>query len=310
MLTGEPRRLPRVGIVGVGYLGRFHALKHMKLGTLACVYDANREQANKVAEETGVSVSASLEHLLSNVDAVVCASTTTTHFDVAKQALERKLPLFIEKPMTSDVTTARQLEEFSRSAGLLVQVGHIERFNPAYQWIKENCRECSLLRFKRWAPFRERGADVNVVRDVMIHDIDLALDFFGEEPTRIVATGAKGPSGDWDLVEAEFFFSKNARVMISANRMAAKIERSVEAYQGGRWWHVDLGSLSVSRFEKIGAEVKTTEMLLEKRDALEAEAADFVESVVSRRTPSVTARDGLNALIYASKIESALAGAD
>ncbi|MGE3760351.1 MAG: Gfo/Idh/MocA family protein, partial [Pseudobdellovibrionaceae bacterium] len=225
----------RAAVIGVGYLGNFHAQKYSHLSKdknfadkveLVGVCDPKFEQAQKVAKELGTRAYASPKELLKEVDLVTIASTTSTHYEVAKMFLENGVHVNVEKPMTVSAIEAENLVSIAKDKRLKLAVGHVERFNPAWLLVKPDLSQVTYAEFTRHATFKSRGADVSVIEDVMIHDLDLVLHLSQNAIlSSIKVSGTKYLTGNWDFVTADLTFGSNFRATVSAARVASEMNR-------------------------------------------------------------------------------------
>ncbi len=218
----------RIGVVGAGHFGRFHALKLAKFGLLAGVSDAQPQRAALVADECGVAV---LDHarLIELCDAVVVATPTAHHFAVAVQVLRAGRHVFIEKPIAATLAEADALIALAQPQGLVLQVGHIERYSAAILTLRREIGAFvhRALEATRVAPFRPRSLDISVVLDLMIHDIDLVLSLVDAPLAEVRAVGARVASGLPDYVVAQLRFENGAQAQITASRVAVAMERKL-----------------------------------------------------------------------------------
>jgi predicted dehydrogenase len=210
----------RVAVVGVGYLGRFHAQKYAALGDceLVAIADTNAEAGGALASELGTTAVGDYRTLLGRVDAVSIATPTASHFDIARTFLESGAHVLVEKPITESVEQAQQLILAARRAGRVLQVGHLERFNPAIVAAEPQLRTPRFIECHRLAPFRERGTDVNVVLDLMIHDLDLVQSIVGGAIASIDAVGTPVFSTEIDIANARIRFVNGCVVNATASQ--------------------------------------------------------------------------------------------
>lgn len=300
----------RAAVIGVGYLGRFHAQKYNALATakLVGVCDLNTEQGTQVAEELQTQYFNDYRDLLGQVDAVTIASTTSSHYEIARFFLQNGVHVHVEKPMT---TTSQEGEELCRMAeegGLKLQVGHVERFNPALLSAREKLRKPLFIECHRLAPFKPRGVDVNVVLDLMIHDLDVILSVVQSEPKKVSAVGTPVLTKTIDIANARIEFANGAVANVTASRVSMNSQRKLRVFQEQQYLSVDFGSGEVNLLTKTGEwsdgniPLDHQTWSLEKGDALLAETSAFVESVRTDTPCLVTGRDGLVALKLAETI--------
>ena len=231
----------KIGVIGLGHLGSLHAkmLAQAEGATLAVVYDTDTDKAEKVAGEYGSRVASSFEDLLDSVDALSIATPTSTHFDVAAEAIRRGIPVFLEKPITETVAQARELNALAAEHGVSVQVGHIERFNPAIVAIDDYNIAPLFVESHRLAQFNPRGTDVAVVLDLMIHDIDIILSLVKSEVKSIEASGIAVVSESADIANARISFTNGCVANITASRISQNRMRKMRLFQKNAYISID-----------------------------------------------------------------------
>ena len=284
--------------------------------TLAGFFDANREQATRVANELGARPFDSLDALLGNVDAAVIVVPTPAHFKVAKAALEKGIHLLIEKPITATLAEADELVELAKSKGKLLQIGHVERFNRAVRAAAPHISNPLFIESERLAPYNPRGADVAVVLDLMIHDIDLVLALVRSRVRDVRAAGAGVLTGV-DMTNAWLQFDSGAVASIKASRLARDRLRKIRIFQPGGYLSLDLAAGSGEFYElKEGLDVRELaknpqpiEKLVERHklkapegEPLRLEHESFVAAIQGKSPVVVTGEDGRDALKVALRI--------
>jgi len=301
----------RTAVIGVGYLGRFHSQKYQQLpqATLVAVCDSNPATAEKVAHELGVRASSDYQSLLPEIDAVSIVVPTQQHFDVARHCLAAGKHVLLEKPMTTTVAEARELVEVARKQHVVLQVGHLERFNPAILAMDELIKQPLFIESDRVAPFNPRGADVNVVMDLMIHDIDIILDIVDAPVVRIDAKGVAVLSKDFDIVNARLEFANGCVANVTASRAGMKSERKMRLFQHDAYISIDFQNKKLGVHRKGAGElypgvanIDSTEKTFDKGDALLAEIESFLGCIAQQKNPIVSGEDGLRALETALEI--------
>lgn len=318
----EPLRL---GVAGVGHLGRLHAkmLSTMESIRFAGVYDIDPERARTVAAEFGTTAYTDLGALLDAVDAVTIATTTTAHFAVAQEAIGRKVHVFLEKPITETVAEAEQLCRLADQAGVTVQVGHIERFNPAILALADFPLRPLFVESHRLAQFKPRGTDVAVVLDLMIHDIDLILTFVRSPVRQIDASGVAVVSDTIDIANARIQFENGCVANVTASRISQRSMRKMRLFQPNAYVSLDFSEGLAEIFRLLPEETGDVrgamvlgEMGLGKNrkkivyeqpepkevNALRHELELFVHAVRTGTAPAVTAADARRALEVATSI--------
>jgi predicted dehydrogenase len=302
----------RTAVIGVGYLGRFHAQKYAQLpgSKLVGVVDANERAAADVAAELGVSSFHDYRELLGKVDAVSLAVPTPLHHRIGCALLEQGIHVLVEKPIAATTAEARELIDTAKARNCILQVGHLERFNPAIVAAVARLKTPRFVESHRLAPFKQRGTDVSVVLDLMIHDIDLIQELVGAPIESIDAIGASVFSGEIDIVNARLRFQGGCVANTTASRISLKQERKIRIFQDDAYLSIDMQQkiLSVIRKKDAAATVESPaqvsieEESFEQGDALRDEIAAFLNAVRTRSEPIVTGEDGLRALETAMQI--------
>jgi predicted dehydrogenase len=301
----------RTAVIGVGYLGRFHAQKYAALpaAELVAVVDANEENRAKVAAETGCRAVADYREILDAVDAVSIATPTPLHYPIAKDCLERGIHVLVEKPITTTLDEARSLVETAARKGRVLQVGHLERFNAAILALAGTLHTPRFVESHRLAPFKERGTDVNVVLDLMIHDIDLIQSLVGAPIISIDAVGSSVFSAGLDIANARIRYANGCVANTTASRVSMKMERKLRLFQDDAYISIDLQQkvLTIVRKPPAGSDLAKGQVLIEERtydqgDALLFEIEAFLQSIITGSPPVVTGEDGLRALETATRI--------
>lgn len=309
--TTSPNRL-KMAVVGTGYLGRFHAQKYHQLAQceLIAISDVDAARATAIADELSTVALSDHRDLIGKVDAVSVASPTTTHYAVARDLLEAGIHVLVEKPITVTVDEAEKLIQIARKTGSVLQVGHLERFNPALLSVANQINNPLFIESHRLAPFNTRGADVNVVLDLMIHDIDIIMHLVDADVTAIHANGAPIVSGETDIANARLEFSNGCVANVTASRVSGKVERRMRFFQKDTYVAVDFQE-NTSRVCKVDREQPDKEGIpvincidenLDKGDAIRAEIEAFVIAINTGSRPLVSGEDGLRALKTAIEI--------
>ena len=315
----------RVGVIGVGHLGALHTKMYAQIPTahLVGVFDVDSTHAENIAAEFGIQAFAQFDDLLAHVEAVSIATVTQSHYDVAMQVIKRGVHLLIEKPITTTIEQARALTERAETNGLKLQIGHIERFNPAILALEPYDLKPLFIESHRMAQFNPRGSDVAVVLDLMIHDIDLILSLVKSNVTRIDANGVAVISDTPDIANARLQFENGCVANVTASRISQNKMRKMRLFQHDAYISIDFAD-GVSEVFRLADEstprAKSTKMLgkieegqhkriityekpkVREVNALKYELERFVESVQKNIEPPVTGRDGLHALEVAQEI--------
>lgn len=305
----------RAAVVGAGYLGRFHAQKYAsETGcALVAVVDTRAEAREAVARELNTQAVADHRSLLGKVDAVSIVTTTPAHHAIAREFLEAGAHVLVEKPITETPAQARDLIETAARCGRILQVGHLERFNPAIIAAGARLEGARFIECQRLAPFKERGTDVNVVLDLMIHDIDIVQSIVGRPIESIDAVGTPVFSGAVDIANARLRFVGGCVANVTASRVSLKMERKLRVFRDDAYLSIDLQQRILTTITKRTSAlaagelpVNIEEQSFEQGDALRAEIRSFLDCIASGRPPVVSGEDGLRALETAIRITEML----
>ncbi len=299
----------RAGVIGVGYLGKFHAQKYkgMEGVELVGVVDVDIKRAKEVAEGLGVEAYDNYKDLLGKVDAVSIVTPTETHRDVGKEFLSNGIDVLIEKPMTVTMEEADDLINVAKENNAILQVGHLERFNPAVTALDGIVKKPVFIESHRLSPFPNRATDVDVVLDLMIHDIDIILNLVDSELERIDAAGVPVVSGKVDIANARLKFVNGCVANVTASRVSSVPQRKIRLFQHDAYISIDYAGqeISVTRLKK-GTEKLTIEeekIHIEKGDSLLEEIRSFVDCIKSGKSPLVSGTVGKRALDVAHRIQ-------
>lgn len=300
----------RVAVVGLGYFGSHHARHYAAnpRARLVAVVDADPDRAGGAAERHGAEAHHHHRAVIGKVDAVSVAVPTSHHHQVAAELIDAGIHVFVEKPIAPDAVAARDLVARAAKRGAVLQVGHIERFAPAFRAVQRQARGARLIECVRRAPWTGRSADVDVVLDLMIHDIDLALTLAGAPVVAVEASGVALTGGSCDVAEARLTFANGAVATLTTSRVAERAERTLAVTEPGRRFAADLGAGSLTVVAADGSGVaKADTIVLPRSDNLAAEIDSFLDCVASGTPPLVDGRAGLDALDVAERILAAIA---
>lgn len=315
----------KVGIAGTGHLGKLHAKMFTSIPEckLAGVFDVDQSTSKTVSEEYGTETYNNLQDLLNQVEAVSIAATTSAHYDLAKECIKAGKHLFIEKPITATIPQAEEIVKMAAEKELNLQVGHIERFNPALVSLEQYILEPMFIQTDRLAQFNPRGTDVAVVLDLMIHDIDIILSLIKSKVKQIDASGVAVVSDSIDIANARIQFENGAVANVTASRISQKKMRKMRIFQRDNYISLDFitGLSEVYRlvpldqdtgmttlsFGEIGIGNKKRRVIYEQpevkeQNALQYELQLFVNSVINKTKPIVSGEEGLRALKVAELI--------
>lgn len=313
--AARAQRVIRTGVIGVGYLGRFHAEKLAADpgAELVAVADIAADARDETAARLGATACADYRELLADVEAVSIAVPTDRHHEVARACLEHGVHVLVEKPITETPAQAAELIELAAARNLVLQAGHLERFNPAVRALEPLLERPRFIESVRVAPFKDRGTEVDVVLDLMIHDIDLIQHIVGADIESIEAVGAAVITRKPDVANARIRFAGGCIANVTAGRTSLKTERKIRIFQQTSYVSADLHQkrLTVHRRGEGEWDGKTIPMTIETvdchpEDALALEIAAFLDAVREGKPPPVSGEDGKRALETALTIVAQL----
>jgi predicted dehydrogenase len=309
-----PTEPVRAAVVGVGYLGAFHAEKYASLPgvELVGVVDAEASRAAAIAARVGVPAVARLEDLFGRADCASIAVPTPAHFAVATALLEHGIDVLVEKPITATLEEGRALVALAAARGRILQVGHLERFNPAIRSLAGVLTHPRFIECHRLAPFTERGTEVDVILDLMIHDLDVILSVVPAALERVEAVGVPVLSERVDIANARLRFAGGTIANVTASRVAMKRERKIRFFQADAYVSVDYGDRTIRIYRRLPAadgglpSIDVSEQHFSDADPLFDEIEAFVDSVRRRATPLVDGVTAVRAMEVAERIRAAL----
>lgn len=301
-----------VGVVGLGYFGSHHARHYGNhpSARLAAVVDADPGRAAEAAERHGAEPLGDHRQLIGKVSAASIAAPTSDHHAIARDLIEAGIHVFVEKPIAADVADAAELVDLADEHGVVLQVGHIERHSPTFRALRERVRSPRLIECVRHTLWQGRAIDVDVVLDLMIHDIDLALALADAPVESVTAAGVRVATDTCDIAEARLVFTNGAVATLSASRVASQGRRTVAVAEPRRLLTADLADRRVTIAEGGDGAVASEVLEPESADNLAAEIDGFLDSVRTGRPPLVDGRAGLEALKVADRILLAISGTD
>lgn len=305
----------RTAVIGVGYLGLFHAEKYAALpnSELVGVVDVNLQRAEEVAAKVGSKGFSDYKELIGKVDAVSIVVPTQYHHQVARDFLSNGVHVLLEKPITTTIEEAEDLIRVAAEKKVVFQVGHLERFNPVVMALDGLLTQPKFIESVRIAPFKPRGTDVNVVLDLMIHDIDILQHVVGSTVEQINSIGAPVFTDEEDIANARILFANGCVANVTASRISLKSERKMRIFQPDAYITVDFQNKKMAVFRKGTGEMSPgipnvvfDEKSFEQGDALKSEIASFLECIEQGKPPVVTGEDGKRALEIALMISNKL----
>jgi len=302
----------RAGVIGTGYLGKFHAEKYANLPEtrLVGVVDTDREKARLVSEQFKVPAFDSYRELLDKVDAVSIVVPTDQHHTIAKEFLQKGVDVLVEKPMTTTIAEADDLIETARSGSRILQVGHLERFNAAVVALDDVLTKPMFIESHRLAPFKDRGTEVDVILDIMIHDIDILLTIVGAPVTSIHAVGVPVISPDKnDIANVRLEFETGCIANVTASRISVKEMRKIRIFQQDAYISIDYAAQQAEVYRKLETDedfetpqISYDQIAIDQVDSLKEEIKSFLYAVRHRTQPAVTGEAGRDALTVAFEI--------
>jgi len=321
----------KVGVVGAGHLGKIHIRLILELKDqfqLVGFFDINKENAAAVESDFGTKSFSSFDALLEEIDCLIVVTPTLSHFDCASKALRKSKHVFIEKPMTETVEEAKMLIDLAHEAGVVAQVGHVERFNPAFQAALPYFNNPMFIESHRLAEFNPRGTDVSVILDLMIHDLDVVLSVVKSGIKRISASGVAVVSETPDIANARIEFDNGCVANLTSSRISLKNMRKSRFFQKDAYISVDFLSkeMEVVRMKDVEGEPNPFDIVfdlgegkphkkilfdkpeIQESNAIKEELINFYECIESNSIPTVSFEDGYTALDVAQRIIEKLKG--
>ena len=298
----------RVGVIGVGYLGQHHARVFSGLESveLVGVTDIDNKKAGEIASKYGCRSFSGYVDLVEACDALSIVTPTTTHHAIAMDCLNAGKDLFIEKPITERLDEARDIVGAAEKNSLILQVGHLERYNPGIIAAAEMIKAPKFIETERLSPFLGRGIDVDVTLDLMIHDIDIVLSLVHSKVKEIRAAGDRVMTGKIDVAKAWLEFENGCKALITASRLAPEKVRKLRVYQEDSYISVDYQSQEVRRYFKKSTDISFDVVKPESKEPLKEELSDFVSCVQKRKRPMVSGKEAMDALEIVLKINEML----
>jgi predicted dehydrogenase len=288
----------KVGVIGVGYLGQHHARIYSEIEDteLTAVADIVKKKADAFADKYGCESYTSYKDLLHKVDALSIVTPTTSHYCIALDCLKAGKDILIEKPITLTVKEADKLITASEKRGCIIQVGHLERYNPAVLAASEMIKKPLFIESERLSPFLGRGTDVDVTLDLMIHDIDIILSLIALPIKDIKAVGAKVLTDKIDVAKAWLEFENGCTALATVSRLSPEKQRRLKVFQKDSYILIDYQSLEIKRYFRTEKGISSDIISPEKKEPLKEELKDFIRCVKGRNRPKVSAAEGREAL--------------
>ena len=300
----------KMALVGCGHMGKIHLQKLSSFDEIQIVgiVDVDTKRANDLAQPINVPAFNNYKKLLGNVDGVIIATPTETHYQIAKDFLKSGSHILLEKPITSRQDQAQELINLAQTRQLILQVGFLERFNPAFSKILPIIKKPLLIESRRSSEFTGRSTDIDVVLDLMIHDIDLILSIVREDVCDIRAQGVSFITDKLDMASARIEFSNGCIADLNASRISSKKERTLTVFEGNQIFFIDLLNRRVVYSAKEqNKDIDIEEYTVDPIDAVKYEISLFIQSILTGTAPIVRGEDGLRALTLADQVKQRIA---
>jgi Predicted dehydrogenases and related proteins len=299
----------RVGVVGVGHIGGNHARIYAALpnAELVAIRDIDAARGNEIAQQFGARVTASLEEFASLVDAASVATPTSSHFLIARDLLALGKHLLIEKPITENTNDARELTDIASGKGLVLQVGHIERFNPVLSALEQRLSHPRFIEAHRLSPYPNRSTDIGVVLDLMIHDLEIILHLVRSPVENIDAVGVPVLSRGEDIANARLRFANGCIANVTSSRISPERMRKIRVFQEDAYLSLDYQNQSGEIYRRDGHQITREPVAIEKEEPLRQQIESFVECAMTGGQPKVSGSHAAAALELAVEITKRIA---
>jgi predicted dehydrogenase len=294
----------RVGVVGVGHIGKNHARLYAELpgAEFTAIFDTDPGVASQRASEHGVKPSSSLEEFADQIDAASIATPTSTHFEIGRELLARGKHLLVEKPITDNTAQATELAELAAKRGLVLQVGHVERFNPVLGALEKRLTNPRFIEAHRLSPYPNRSTDIGVVLDLMIHDLEIILHLVRSPVQNIDAVGVPVLSRGEDIANARLRFENGCVANITSSRISPEQMRKIRVFQEDVYLSLDYQNQTGEMYRRTAEGLKREEVEIEREEPLKRELAAFIECAATGDAPKVSGFEGAAALELAVEI--------
>ena len=300
----------RIGVIGIGYLGKFHLEKFQKNKDCQLVWLIDKNIKNLKNYKDKYNVSTNYKEIVDDVDAVSIVTPTVNHYEIARYFIERNKHVLIEKPMTQTVSEAKKLINLAKKHKKTIQIGHLERFNPVIRKVSSLIKNPLFIEVHRLAQFNPRSTDVNVVYDLMIHDIDITTSLVPSKIKKISSFGKSIITNKIDIANARLEFFNGTIANLTASRISQKSERKIRIFEKDKYLSLDFLQPKLKIVEKVKKKssklFKTLEYNYKKTDALNDEIIDFINSIRMNKKPLVDGIQGMEALKLATAISKKL----
>ncbi len=300
----------KVAVIGAGYLGEFHTQKYIasRYVDLIGIVDTNKKRCKEISNKYNVRTYNNYKDIINEVDAVSIVVPTNFHYRVAKYFINNGKHILIEKPFVNKVNEGNILKNLSREKKTILQIGHIERFNKAFIKLQSKIKNPIFIECNRISPFKIRGTEVDVIMDLMIHDLDIIMSLNKSRIHNIQANGASVLTKKTDIANARITFENGCVCNLSASRISEKIERKMRLFQKNSYFSLDYQACELDSYNKIRegrmTKIKKSKDVFVENDSLNEEIKSFINCIKNKKEPVVNAVDGINVLKYAMRISN------
>ncbi|PYJ10296.1 MAG: oxidoreductase [Verrucomicrobia bacterium] len=300
----------RLGVVGVGHIGKNHARLYSELpeAEFTVVYDTDQARARQLADEFGIAAAASLEEFAGKADAASIATPTETHLEIARALLGQGKHLLVEKPIAENTAHATELAELAAARGLVLQVGHVERFNPVLSALEKRLTNPRFIEAHRLSPYPNRSTDIGVVLDLMIHDLEIILHLVRSSVQTIDAVGVPVMGRGEDIANARLRFENGCVANITSSRISPEKMRKIRVFQENAYLSLDYQNQSGEMHRRTAEGITREEVEIEREEPLKRQLASFIECANTGRAPKVSGFQAAAALELAVEITKRIAG--
>lgn len=288
----------KVGIIGVGYLGTQHAriLSYLEEAELVAVADTDFKKALEIGNRHGVNYYQNYEEMIDEIDAAIVATPTSEHYSISKTLLEHKKSVLVEKPMTASIEQGEELVTLSKKTEAIFQVGHLERFNPAVEAVENMISEPKFVEVQRLGSFSARSLDIDVVLDLMIHDLDIILALINDEVVNIKSSGIHVLSDKIDIANARLEFKSGCVATLTASRVHQGKVRKLRIFEPTSYYSIDYIDQEVKIFPLNGRQTDIKTLKIKKEEPLKKELKNFLNCITEGKMTKVSGEEGLRAL--------------
>jgi predicted dehydrogenase len=299
----------RVGVVGVGHIGSNHARLYAEIPSaeFTAVYDVDLTRGNAIGKKFGATPAKSLDEFIEMVDATSVATPTNTHYKIARSLLERGKHVLVEKPITDNTAHASELADMAARNGLILQVGHVERFNPVLNVLEKHLTHPRFIEAHRLSPYPERSTDIGVVLDLMIHDLEVILHFVRSPVQSIDAVGVPVLSRSEDIANARLRFENGCVANVTSSRISPERMRKIRVFQEDAYLSLDYQNQSGEIYRRAGGRITRDKVEIEREEPLKRQLASFIECASTGREPRVSGFQATAALELAVEITKRIA---